>query len=51
MTQPEQPCKCRQCGVLTATPLQGLCTICYENVVMLGQADEVMGRQSRRATS
>jgi len=39
MAQPKEPCKCKACGTPTATPLQGLCSICYENGVMLGQLE------------
>lgn len=41
----KQPCRCRQCGALTATPQQGLCITCYENGVMLGQLDENLSQR------
>lgn len=40
MTQTVQTCECRQCSTPTATPKQGLCTICYENRLMLGRLEE-----------
>ncbi len=36
MAKPREPSRCKECGAVTATPIEGLCTICYENGVMLG---------------